>query len=147
MYICVTHVDSRTGIPCNIAPMSHGPDFPKVKGLVIEFGNQTQWPTDHPLFFGSCDDDADISVVGVERTLTADQYADEQRKENDTKAMQVRQYRDHLLRVQVDAINPMRWELMTEEKRNAWRVYRSALLNVPQQGGFPWAVNWPDLPE
>ena len=70
MYICVTHVDARTGIPCNIAPMSHGPAFPAVKGLRVEWANQSQWPTDYPLFYGVCDDDADASVQGVVRVLT-----------------------------------------------------------------------------
>lgn len=146
MHICVTHVDARTGIPCTEAPMSHGPAFPKVKGLSIEFGNQTQWPTEHPLFFGTCDDDADLSIPGVEKVLTAEEYADEQRKENDTKAMQVRQHREYLLRTQVDAINPMRWETLTAQQQDAWKTYRQALLDIPQQTGFPWNVVWPTQP-
>jgi len=147
MYICVTHVDARTGIPCTVAPMSHGPAFPKVKGLNIEFGNQTQWPTDHPLFFGTCDDDADTSIAGVERILTAEEYADEQFKENDTKAAQVRQHRNYLLSTTVDSLNPIRWENLTEEEQNSWRTYRTELLDVPQQEGFPWNVIWPTKPE
>jgi hypothetical protein len=70
MYICVTHVDARTGIPCNVAPMSHGPAFPAIKGLRVEWANQSQWPTDFPLFYGTCDDDADTTVPGVVRALT-----------------------------------------------------------------------------
>ena len=146
MYICVTHVDARTGIPCSIAPMSHGPAFPKVKGLVIDFGNQTQWPTNEPLFFGTCDDDADISVPGVVKPITKDEYQLEQQKESDTKAMQVRQHRDYLLRTEVDSINPMRWEAMTPEQQESKRIYRQALLDVPQQAGFPWEVVWPQEP-
>ena len=70
MYICVTHVDARTGIPCNVAPMSHGPSFPAVQGLRVEWANQSQWPTDYPLFYGTCDDNADMSIPGVVRALT-----------------------------------------------------------------------------
>jgi uncharacterized protein YqfB (UPF0267 family) len=146
MHICVTHVDSRTGIPCTVAPMSHGPAFPKIKGLNIVFGNQTQWPTNEPLFFGTCDDDADLSIQGVIKTLTAEEYEQEQFKENDTKAAQVRERRQYLLITTVDSINPMRWETLTEEQRQAYREYRQALLDVPEQTGFPWNVEWPQQP-
>lgn len=146
MYICVTHVDAVTGIPCTVAPMSHGPAFPKVKGLQIEFGNQTQWPTNEPLFFGACDDDADTTAPGVIRTLTPEQYAEEQIKENDIKAMQVRQHRDYLLRVKVDSLNPIRWESFSTDIKEAWKGYRQALLDVPAQEGFPWTVTWPEMP-
>lgn len=146
MHICVTHVDARTGIPCTVAPMSHGPEFPKVKGLNIEFGNQTQWPTNEPLFFGTCDDDADFTVPGVVKSLTVDEYANEQQKENDTKAMQVRERRDWLLRTEVDSYNPMRWESLTAEQQNAIRVYRQALLDITAQPGFPWTIEWPIIP-
>lgn len=146
MYICVTHVDARTGIPCTLAPMSHGPTFPPVKGLNIEFGNETQWPTYTPLFFGTCDDDADLTVPGVIRALTLEEYQFEQQRENDIKAQQVREQRDFLLRTQVDSYNPMRWETLTPEDQDKMRVYRQALLDVTNQPGFPWAVEWPRYP-
>jgi len=143
MYICVTHVDARTGIPCTQAPMSHGPTFPTIEGLVIEFGNETQWPTYEPLFFGICDDNADITVPGVIKSLSLDEYTNERLKEDATKASQVRQHRDYLLQTKVDSINPMRWELMTPEQQEKMRVYRQALLDVPSQEGFPWNIEWP----
>lgn len=146
MHICVTHVDARTGIPCTVAPMSHGPAFPKIKGLQIEFGNQTQWPTNEPLFFGTCDDDADLTTPGVIRSLTLDEYQLEQRKENDTKAMQVRERRDWLLRTEVDSYNPIRWETLMPEQQDAMRGYRQALLDITTQPGFPWNVTWPVAP-
>ena len=146
MHICVTHVDAKTGIPCTEAPMAQGPAFPSVKGLVIEFGNQTQWPTNEPLFFGKCDDDADLTVPGVIRSLTPEQYQFERQKENDVKAMQVRRERDMRLITDVDSLNPIRWETLTTEKKEAFRVYRQELLDVPQQSGFPWNVVWPVTP-
>ena len=146
MYICVTHVDARTKLPCTVAPMSHGPAFPDVKGLHIEFGNQTQWPTNEPLFFGTCDDDADISVQGVIKTLTPEQYAEEQVKENETKAMQVREQRMFLLQANIDSLNPIRWESFTVEEQTAWKTYRQALLDIPEQADFPWDVQWPTKP-
>ena len=146
MHICVTHVDVQTGIPCTEAPMSTGPSWPKVQGLHVEFGNQTQWPTYTPLFYGTCDDDADLSVPGVIKVLTADEYAHAQWMENDTKAAQVRQHRNYLLSTTVDSVNPMRWELLSEVEKETWRGYRQALLDVPSQEGFPWNVVWPNQP-
>jgi hypothetical protein len=28
----------------------------------------------------------------------------------------------------------------------AWAAYRQALRDIPQQAGFPWEVQWPDMP-
>jgi len=69
MYICVTHVDSRTKIPGTKAPMRNGPTFPDVKGLNIEWWDESNWPLTHPdqfpRFYGTCDDDADTDIPGV----------------------------------------------------------------------------------
>ena len=59
---------------------------------------------------------------------------------------QARVKRDRLLKEVVDTINPMRWEAMTELQKDAWRVYRQALLDVPQQDGFPTSITWPTQP-
>lgn len=147
MYICVTHVDAVTGIPCTLAPMSHGPAFPDVKGLQIIWANETEWPTDRPLFFGTCDDDADITIQGIIKTLTEEQYLSMRDTENITKTIQVRNQRDLMLRQHVDLLNPMRWEGLSDQQKDSWRVYRQALLDVPQQPGFPWDVQWPVPPQ
>ena len=55
--------------------------------------------------------------------------------------------RDILLRETVDRINPIRWEIMTESEKEAWRKYRQALLDLPEQGGFPFDVVYPTKPE
>lgn len=54
--------------------------------------------------------------------------------------------RDTLLKEVVDAVNPMRWEALTETEKQAWRIYRQALLDVPQQEGFPTSITWPIQP-
>ena len=51
-----------------------------------------------------------------------------------------------------DKVSPMRWNAMTDEQRQAWTDYRIALLDIPQQDGFPWdgdvdKVPWPRKPE
>lgn len=126
--------------------MRRGPAFPAVKGLVIEWFNETQWPTERPLFYGTCDDDADVSVPGVVRVLSEQDYLSMRETETANKGSQVRAHRDFLLRTEVDAFNPIRWEAATELEKEAVRVYRAALLDVPQQEGFPWTVEWPQPP-
>lgn len=59
---------------------------------------------------------------------------------------QARAKRDNLLKEVVDSVNPMRWELFTEEQKQAWRVYRQSLLDIPQQEGFPINIVWPETP-
>ena len=62
--------------------------------------------------------------------------------------IQVRYDRDILLKDQVDPIvsNPLRWADMTAEQQAAWAAYRTALLDVPTQDGFPHDVVWPTKP-
>lgn len=62
-------------------------------------------------------------------------------------AAEVRQERAMLLS-EVDAVvgNPLRWEEMSGDRRDAWRRYRRALLDVTKQKGFPRAVQWPQRP-
>jgi len=68
-YIAVTYVDNKTGIPGFKEPMKNGPRHPDVKGLHIEWWDQSRWPITHPdaypLFYGTCDDDADLKLPGV----------------------------------------------------------------------------------
>lgn len=61
----------------------------------------------------------------------------------------VRSERNRLLKSQVDPIvsNPLRWADLTTEKQNEWSQYRTDLLNVPQQSGFPNTISWPTKPE
>lgn len=64
-------------------------------------------------------------------------------------AAEVRMERDRRLAQEVDPIagNALRWAALTEEQRQAWADYRQALLDVPQQEGFPHNVVWPVKPE
>ena len=64
-------------------------------------------------------------------------------------AREVRMMRDHLLQSEVDSVvsNPLRWADMTSGKQSEWSQYRTDLLNVPQQSGFPNTISWPTKPE
>ncbi len=55
--------------------------------------------------------------------------------------------RDNLLS-EIDNIvgNPLRWASFSETQQQAWADYRQALLDVPQQAGFPNTIDWPTKP-
>lgn len=83
MYISVTEVDAVTKIPCTEEPQRTGPSMPNVKGLVIEWSEISKWPIEMdssgkflraPKYFGTCDDDADITLPGVLQVLTEQEY-------------------------------------------------------------------------
>jgi len=56
--------------------------------------------------------------------------------------------RDSLLASDVDPIagNALRWAALTDSERTAWTNYRTALLDVPAQAGFPSTITWPTKP-
>lgn len=63
----------------------------------------------------------------------------------------IRLVRDTKLR-KCDKMSPMRWYGMTEEQKQEWANYRQALLDIPQQSGFPWEGDmdkapWPTEPK
>lgn len=83
IYLCITQIDASTGIICTAEPMRTGPTYPQIKNCEIIWCNKSTWPisttpegahTRAPLFFGTCDDDADISIAGVVATYTAEEY-------------------------------------------------------------------------
>lgn len=63
-------------------------------------------------------------------------------------AAQARDERDSILVKVVDPLvsNPLRWADLTSEKQAEWSQYRTDLLNVPQQSGFPSSITWPTKP-
>jgi hypothetical protein len=62
-------------------------------------------------------------------------------------AASVRAERDALL-LEVDAVagNALRWAALDADTQTEWAAYRQALLDVPQQAGFPNTVTWPTKP-
>lgn len=63
-------------------------------------------------------------------------------------AADVRADRDFRLS-QLDIVlsNPLRWASMSDEQKAPWITYRQALLDVPQQSGFPNSITWPSPPD
>jgi len=87
-----------------------------------------------------------LSLIGSDFTA----YTAPTQAELDAQAAsEARMARDYLLRSEVDRIvsNPLRWADMTSEKQSEWSQYRTDLLNVPQQSGFPNTISWPTKPE
>lgn len=60
----------------------------------------------------------------------------------------IRDQRDVKLRLEVDPVvsNPLRWADLSSEEQTEVAAYRTALLDVPQQPGFPHNVTWPTMP-
>lgn len=60
----------------------------------------------------------------------------------------LRAERDQKLVEEVDPLvtNPLRWAELTEAKQAEWTQYRTDLLNLPAQAGFPNTVTWPTKP-
>jgi len=60
----------------------------------------------------------------------------------------VRAERDNRLVAEVDPIvsNSLRWADLTADKQSEWTQYRTDLLNITDQAGFPHSVTWPSKP-
>jgi hypothetical protein len=88
MYIQITNIDADTGILCTEEPMRTGPATPNVKGFQFIFQNESDFPiasnpdgslSTAPLLYGTCNDDADTSLVGVLKVLSQVEFdADKQ---------------------------------------------------------------------
>ena len=85
-----------------------------------------------------------IELIGEEE---ANLLAEEALIRAEIKTKAIRRERDALLSSVVDPIvtNPLRWEELSAEDQEKIRVYRRALLDVPQQEGYPDNVIWPTL--
>jgi len=63
-------------------------------------------------------------------------------------AASLRAQRDYKLVNEVDPLvtNPLRWGELTDAKQAEWTQYRTDLLNLPDQAGFPNTITWPTKP-
>ena len=111
----------------------------------------------HPEFgwisYGLMPDDTDMTVDNsVLLELIGSDYAayvaPTQAELDAELAANLRGQRDQRLAEEVDPIvtNPLRWAELTESKQAEWTQYRTDLLNLPAQAGFPNTVTWPTKP-
>jgi hypothetical protein len=84
MYICVTEIDSITGILCTVEPMRNGPSLPKITNFNLEFIKSSEFPittslegtySKFPEYYGTCSDDADTTLVGVLKVLSEEEFS------------------------------------------------------------------------
>ena len=86
-----------------------------------------------------------MALIGTDFTA----YVAPTQEETDAAtAGQVRAERDRILNTVVDPLvsNPLRWADLTSDKQAEWSQYRTDLLAVPQQAGFPNNITWPQEP-
>jgi len=108
----------------------------------------------HPQYgwieYGLRPDDPDNTINNDDLlVLIGNNYTKITQEELDAReAAIVRDQRDQLLIFDVDPIvsNPLRWADLSTEKQDALKNYRTELLNVPQQKGFPYDVTFPTKP-
>jgi len=91
------------------------------------------------------DNDAIMALIGTD---FAAYVAPTQAELDAAAAAHVRMKRDNILDTVVDPIvsNPLRWADMTSEKQAEWASYRTALLDITDQDGFPHNITWPTKP-
>ena len=104
--------------------------------------------------YGLSPDDTDMTVDNsVLLELIGSDYAAyvaPTQAELDAKlAANLRGQRDQKLAQEVDPLvtNPLRWAELTDAKQAEWTQYRTDLLNITDQSGFPNTVTWPTKPE
>ena len=92
------------------------------------------------------DNDEVMALIGTD---FAPYVAPTQAELDAAAAAQVRAKRDNILATVVDPIvsNNLRWAEMTAEKQAEWAAYRTALLDITDQAGFPTDITWPTKPE
>jgi hypothetical protein len=90
------------------------------------------------------DNDAVMALIGTDFTA----YVAPTQSELDAAlADEVRSDRDYrILTVDQVVSNPLRWAGLTADKQAEWSQYRTDLLGVPQQAGFPNTITWPTKP-
>lgn len=64
----------------------------------------------------------------------------------DRLAADVRAERDKRLSEDIDKVSSPWWNAMTAQEQSDVSAYRLALLDVPQQTGFPSTISWPNKP-
>ena len=137
MSITITQVRNAKSLQANNARMEveiNHPDYGWIPYTVDPADTDTTINNDAILALISTDFVAYVAPTAAEITTAL--------------AVTERSKRDGLLVTVVDPIagNALRWAALTSEQRTAWATYRTALLDVPAQAGFPSSITWPTAP-
>jgi len=137
MSITITEV--RNAASMNAANTSidveiNHPDYGWIPYLLTDFDEDT-----------TIDNAEVMALIGTDFTAYV---APTQAELDAATAAQVRGERDNILVTVVDPLvsNPLRWADLTADQQTAWSHYRTDLLAVPQQAGFPNTITWPTEP-
>jgi hypothetical protein len=137
MSITITEV--RNAASMNAANTSidveiNHPDYGWIPYLLTDYDEDT-----------TIDNEEVMALIGTDFTAYV---APTQAELDATTAAQVRGERDNILTTVVDPLvsNPLRWADLTSDKQAEWSQYRTDLLAVPQQSGFPNSITWPTKP-
>lgn len=77
-----------------------------------------------------------------------DAWIDPREAGRDNAEVLARAERNRLLdRCDIIHCNAANWDLMDEEEKAAWHVYKQKLRDVTEQAGFPYDVAWPKKPK
>jgi len=94
--------------------------------------------------------DTDMTIDNTELlSLIGSDFAPFSQADHDARtAAMVRVQRDSKLTNEVDPVvsNPLRWADLSAQEQADVSAYRLALLDVPQQQGFPHTISWPTPP-
>jgi len=94
--------------------------------------------------------DTDMTIDNTELlSLIGTDFAPFSQADHDARtAAMVRVQRDSKLTNEVDPVvsNPLRWGDLSAQEQADVSAYRLALLDVPQQQGFPHTISWPTKP-
>ena len=145
-YLKFTYVDAVTGISISAQPAVNGPKFPEVAGLEFDWARESAYPTPIPEFFGTCPDGSDTQADGVLEVMPEHEWVAakdyEMQIRLEARSAVVRQERNGLL-------TSSDWTQVADAPVDAaaWVAYRQALRDLTSQPGFPWAVEWPEVPQ
>lgn len=76
---------------------------------------------------------------------TWDLFTESWQLDEDATATAAREFRNNLF-TYVDKVNAMWYESMSEQDQRVAGNFRRALLQVPEQAGFPVRIEWPNIP-
>ena len=137
MSITITEV--RNAASMNAANTSidveiNHPDYGWIPYLLTDYDEDT-----------TINNDEVMALIGTDFTAFV---APTQAELDASTSAQVRSERDNILVTVVDPLvsNPLRWADLTSDKQAEWSQYRTDLLGVPQQDGFPTNITWPTKP-
>lgn len=150
-YLKYTYIDSKTEVSVMDAPAINGPMPPAVEGLEFSFAFESQYPTEIPMFFGTCPSSSDTNVPGVLAELNVADWIQQRTAEMDTRkqrsATLIDSERDRRINegFKHEGVH-YQSRLPQDGKPGDWEVFSGkalealiAVLNGSQPGDLRWA--------